>query len=354
MSTKSAVQLTEKDSQPEESCMNAKSRDTHPTSVSSANQRKAKASISDNQAEGPTGYYRTLNLFQEEQQGLTSFEMIPKLLVERFGQPSEGDGCKVSGQYRFADGQGNSFYIYDWKLTTLCGGWLSPEEFWDLEEAVPLQLGGSADAKKKDIKKFFEWLDGALVDGLQSHRKWLAQLRSSQPLSHDEVDRIRDSIQKDGELRREDSTAVLAALSYTHWLLDSSICSSPPTPETVKCVGQLLQSPSNKIRREAACAVVKLGHAAADCEILTPLFRMLGEVDRMTRVTAELQFKKLGEITAIPGLLSHLCQSLSSQDFQVKASALRVARAITTLTGEKQDGRRLIALINGSKVPKKR
>jgi hypothetical protein len=60
--------------------------------------------------------------------GVVSLEMIPKLLVERFGQPSPGDGNKVSGLFAFSNGDGVVFTVYDWKLTDPES---SPGELWD-------------------------------------------------------------------------------------------------------------------------------------------------------------------------------------------------------------------------------
>jgi hypothetical protein len=69
--------------------------------------------------------------------------MIPKFLVERFGKPSPCDGLKVSGEFIFTSTRGETFSIYDWKMTSLYGdGGISPDELWDSDEIVPLQLGG--------------------------------------------------------------------------------------------------------------------------------------------------------------------------------------------------------------------
>lgn len=79
--------------------------------------------------------------------GLGSLEMIPRLLVERFGEPSPGDGIKVSGEFLFMDDGGTVFAIYDWKMTTLFWGAdstsISPQEFWNFDDIVPLQLGAT-------------------------------------------------------------------------------------------------------------------------------------------------------------------------------------------------------------------
>ncbi|MEI8356028.1 MAG: hypothetical protein WCG31_08080, partial [Deltaproteobacteria bacterium] len=82
-------------------------------------------------------------------------------------------------------------------------------------------------------------------------------------------------------------------------------------------------------------------------EILTPLFRMLGEADWHLRVRAEMAFKALGEVPTPPGLLAQLCQAVRSEDFRVKASALRVARSIANATGDREAGRRLAKVIDG-------
>lgn len=44
-------------------------------------------------------------------------------------------------------------------------------------------------------------------------------------------------------------------------------------------------------------------------------------------------------------LIAHLCQFVRSEDFQVKASALRVARDIANATADPEGGRRLARVI---------
>lgn len=396
----------------------------------------------------PASFSRVTDDLQAERAKLMSFEMVPKLLVERFGEPSPSDGFKVSGEFAFADEQGNVFVIYEWKMTNLYEGTLSPEEFWDLDEIVPLQVGGPPRARKA-LNEFLSWLDQALVDGLQTDQDWLASLSSEQTFSVEDQDRLLHLAQNGGDktqicaleaigrigepvatpklldtllqllhLRQPTRPAAFGALfafanlSHTSWVqsrvleelnsrwvdtrrnalsalgvlgtgvwsdavLDrfgellteepttenALLCMNwilavrrtapPPRPDIVSGIALHLRSPSARIRKCAADAVVTQGKAAAVFDVLTPLFRMLGEADRGTRVSSEMSFEKLGELVAIPGLLSHLCQSVPPEDFQVKAGALRVARNIAKLTGEAEAGRSLVRLIKNSSPRKK-
>lgn len=153
------------------------------------------------------------------------------------------------------------------------------------------------------------------------------------------------------DLLTDESTAE-RALSYMSPILARlGRTFPPPTPLIVSHVAEQLKNPNPTIRREAAKAVEVLGEAAGVLEILMPLFRMLGEADWRLRVTAEAAFKALGKVTAFPGLLAHLCQAVRSEDFRVKASAVRVARSITKTTGDREAGRRLVKVINGGFAP---
>jgi hypothetical protein len=69
----------------------------------------------------------------------------PAALVRRFGEPQEGDGYKVSGEYIFEDSKGNIYTLYDWKSTTLydCEAALRPSELWASEELFKFNIGGS-------------------------------------------------------------------------------------------------------------------------------------------------------------------------------------------------------------------
>ena len=376
---------------------------------------------------------------------LGSLDMIPNLLVERFGEPSPVNGYKVSGRFIFADERGNVFSIYDWKMTSLYHGStnsaLFPDELWSLDEIVPLQMGGLRNQKSLD--KFLSWLDCVLTDGLQTDQEWLAALPAG-PCSAEDQDRLMRLMQNGGDktqiaaleaicrigepiatpklleklfvllelpspVRPEAIRAIsaFAGLSHTSRIqsflterLNSNSASErrnglltlsalgpgvwsdvtlarfaqllteeptaevalsamnwiprrrntpTPTPEIVSRVATQLCNPNAKIRRNAAYAVVSLGKAAADFDVLTPLFRMLGEADKDLRLPAEMSFEKMGELAAIPGFLSHLCQSLHPDDFRVKASALRLVRELAKATGEAEAGRRLARIIRNSK-----
>ena len=125
-----------------------------------------------------SSFVRVADIPQMEQFRVESLDMIPKLLVERFGEPSPGDGNKVSGMFIFADEQGNVFSIYDWMMTSPSGSTdvgFSPDDFWGLGEIVPLQIGGNSHNRQL-LNKFLSWFDCALADGLQADQDWLAAL----------------------------------------------------------------------------------------------------------------------------------------------------------------------------------
>ena len=93
-----------------------------------------------------------------------SITLVPRRLVDRFGPPSDADGYKVSGQYRFVDQAGLVYTLYDWKRTSLFNDGLAegeesssptPEEFWGNENPDQLQIGGR---KGCDVEAFKNWL----------------------------------------------------------------------------------------------------------------------------------------------------------------------------------------------------
>ncbi len=392
----------------------------------------------------PPRYIRVEEHAQLEGCCIGTVDMIPKLLVERFGKPSPGDGNKVSGEFIFADEHGAEFYIYDWKLTGDYNPACSPERLWDFDDIVQLQVGGSP-RRRGSLRRFLTWLDSALADGLQSDQDWLAALPAG-PCPPESQERLLQLLEHGGSktqlaaleaIRRIgepiaapqlliqllqlldlgqpvrpatlEAMSVFTELSHSSWVqssimeqLNSEFVSTrrnglsalsalgprvwtdvvlarfaellteeptakaalsvmsgilaglgrttpPPTPEIVLRVALQLSSPDGAIRRSAAHAVPALGKAAAVPEVLTPLFRMLGEADVQTRVPAEMGFKKLGQLAAIPGFLSHLCQSVQPEDFLVQASALRVVRNIAKATGESDAGRRLQEIIRCSR-----
>ncbi len=374
--------------------------------------------------------------------GVASVEMIPKFLIERFGRPSPGDGNKVSGLFLFTDEHGAVFSIYDWKLTGSYNPTCSPEELWDLEEIIALNIGSNS-RSRETLKRFLRWLDRALADGLEADQDWLARLpaqslsaenqlrllqlmenggTSTQIAALDAVHRIGEPIAtltvleqllqlmhlgqpirpaaikaisgfasladsdwvqsymteqlnsesakvrcnglvaltalgnsvwtsgvltRFAELLAEEPTAERALACMGSIVVRLGRTTPPPTPQIVSGVAKQLSNSNASMRRHAADATVSLGGAAGVLEILTPLFRMLGEADRYARVSAEMAFKALGRVTALPGLIAHLCQSVRAEDFQVKASALRVARDIVNATGDPEAGRRLARVIKG-------
>jgi hypothetical protein len=110
----------------------------------------------------PLDFVRVLDEAPFETSGVASLDMIPKLLVERFGEPSPGDGNKVSGVFTFSNGDGVVFTIYDWKLTD---PEFSPRELWDLDDDVLLSIGSNS-RDRAALSRFLSWLDQALADGL--------------------------------------------------------------------------------------------------------------------------------------------------------------------------------------------
>src|SRR5258708_30261478 len=90
--------------------------------------------------------------------------LIPRQLIEKFGQPEKCDEYKVSGQYRFVDDSGRTYTLYDWKSTSLYNDgandgveseFPTPEEFWAGEDPYNFQIGGTDDC---DVGAFKVWL----------------------------------------------------------------------------------------------------------------------------------------------------------------------------------------------------
>jgi hypothetical protein len=89
---------------------------------------------------------------------IVNVDLAPRFLVEAFGNPSEGDGYKVSGIYTFiSEKKDLIFTVYDWKSTNLFDevpGAPSPQEFCASKKPTELSIGG----KSKDATKFKAWL----------------------------------------------------------------------------------------------------------------------------------------------------------------------------------------------------
>ena len=80
----------------------------------------------------------------------------PALLVEKFGQPQESDGYKVSGEYSFENDAGEVFTLYDWKCTELYDSYGIPvDEFWNTWTPIQFNIGG-----KSSAFDFITWLQG--------------------------------------------------------------------------------------------------------------------------------------------------------------------------------------------------
>lgn len=82
----------------------------------------------------------------------------PFLLVERFGQPLQSDGHKVSGEWTFRRGD-QVFTLYDWKATSLYDPSLEdPNVFWERTEPTLLHVGSKHPATPEDAKEFVGFL----------------------------------------------------------------------------------------------------------------------------------------------------------------------------------------------------
>lgn len=78
-------------------------------------------------------------------------------LVEAFGEPIQGDGYKVSGEWVFSGLDGEVFTIYDWKSTDLYDEQaLSVEEF-RAQPSAEFNVGGS-----KPAFEFIDWVNSKL------------------------------------------------------------------------------------------------------------------------------------------------------------------------------------------------
>jgi|1_EtaG_2_1085319.scaffolds.fasta_scaffold208720_1 hypothetical protein len=80
----------------------------------------------------------------------------PAKLVEKFGEPIESDGYKVSGEYVFESDDGMQvFTLYDWKATTLYDPdyGVAPSDFWARTIPVQFNIGGHTNAFD-----FIDWL----------------------------------------------------------------------------------------------------------------------------------------------------------------------------------------------------
>lgn len=78
----------------------------------------------------------------------------PSGLIKLFGNPSDGDDGKVSGQYVFSDDENNVYTIYDWKETSYYDPDLPhPDVFWDSISLNEFHVGG-----KGDVSEFVLWV----------------------------------------------------------------------------------------------------------------------------------------------------------------------------------------------------
>lgn len=83
-----------------------------------------------------------------------------KELESLFGEPLEGDGLKVSGEWVFVSEQGDTFTIYDWKQTELYDNELpSIKKFRASDDVVEFNVGGRTSAVE-----FLQWLNEKIRD----------------------------------------------------------------------------------------------------------------------------------------------------------------------------------------------
>lgn len=93
---------------------------------------------------------------------LDDVDLVPALLVSRFGRTEPGPEMKLSGRYVFTDGKGAVFTVYDWKTTTR---WVSdgidPEELWSYDEPFEFHVGANEEGEDQ-AEDFVEWLTETL------------------------------------------------------------------------------------------------------------------------------------------------------------------------------------------------
>lgn len=89
--------------------------------------------------------------------------LAPATVVKRFGDPSPGDGYKISGEYAFLNDRGEAFVLRDWLSTNLIDETApSPEQFWARTDPVEL----SVSSLDLEITESAEWLRSEVHGGL--------------------------------------------------------------------------------------------------------------------------------------------------------------------------------------------
>lgn len=78
-------------------------------------------------------------------------------LHRAFGEPLEGDGYKVSGEWVFHDDDGSEYTVYDWKCTDLYES-INPSvsELRARKTPMLFNVGGFDASKTHDFIKFLE------------------------------------------------------------------------------------------------------------------------------------------------------------------------------------------------------
>jgi hypothetical protein len=86
-----------------------------------------------------------------------------------FGVPEEGDGYKISGEWRFSDDHGNVFTLYDWKVTNLyASDYPTVMEFRTSDELQEFHIGGNDPAPSA---RFKNWLMTKIEQGKPMFKK---------------------------------------------------------------------------------------------------------------------------------------------------------------------------------------
>lgn len=80
-----------------------------------------------------------------------------KTLVEKLGEPEEGDGYKTAAEWSLELNDGTIITIYDWKQSKL----YYPEDGLDVEDIKEWHIGSSGSLKNNKLaKEFFAWIKG--------------------------------------------------------------------------------------------------------------------------------------------------------------------------------------------------
>ena len=88
-------------------------------------------------------------------------DFAPAFLVEQFGLPLPGDGCRMIGRYVFLNEANELFTVYDYKSTSAYlddEDALSPEDYWRSEMEQEMSVGGRGEYGDGSAAHFVAWL----------------------------------------------------------------------------------------------------------------------------------------------------------------------------------------------------